>query len=171
MHRLIGDLLQLSRIQTRAGGMSATDSNEVVRQALESMKLDISDAKAEIICQKLPMVWGDSGQLLQLFQNLVGNAIKFQKEGTRPHVEISALPEEEHWHFQIRDNGIGIPADQMPRLFVIFSRLHTTEAYPGTGIGLAICKKIVERHLGKIWVESVPDVGTTFHFTLPAVPQ
>ena len=109
-------------------------------------------------------------QLIQLFQNLVGNAIKFGRLGGPPHIHVTARNLEQEWQFSVADNGIGIDPQFNERIFVIFQRLHAREQYPGTGIGLAICKRIVERHGGRIWVESTPGEGTTFHFTLGAHP-
>jgi signal transduction histidine kinase len=106
--------------------------------------------------------------LTQLFQNLVGNAIKFRRNGLRPEISIGARAEREDWVIWVRDNGIGIPQDQYERIFKVFQRLHTWQKYPGTGIGLAICKKIVERHGGRIWVESRLGEGSAFYFTIPS---
>jgi signal transduction histidine kinase len=106
--------------------------------------------------------------LAQVFQNLIANAIKFRRADEAPQVHVSATREGDLWRFSVADNGIGIPADQRERIFQIFHRLHTREEYPGTGIGLALCRRIVERHGGRIWVESEPGEGATFYFTLPA---
>jgi light-regulated signal transduction histidine kinase (bacteriophytochrome) len=114
----------------------------------------------------LPMVHGDPTQLRQLFQNLIANAVKFHGE-REPHVCVTATPSGTFWTFAVRDNGIGIEPQYLERIFVLFQRLHTRADYPGTGIGLAICKKIVQRHGGRIWLESQPGQGTTFFFTLP----
>jgi signal transduction histidine kinase len=115
---------------------------------------------------ELPVVMGDEDQLVQLFQNLIANAIKF-RSGPGPRIVVSAEAEDGYWRFSVQDNGIGIGKDYFDRIFVMFQRLHSRSAYPGTGIGLAICKKIVERHGGRIWVESEPGQGTVFKFTLP----
>jgi PAS domain S-box-containing protein len=179
MQVLINDLLSYSRVGTRGKPFGSTDCNEVLARALENLKIAIEDAKATVTSSSLPMVIGDGVQLTQLMQNLVSNAVKFR--GAPPKVHLSAelkraplldpetnLPMCE-WVFSIKDNGIGIEPQYFERIFVIFQRLHTREQYPGTGIGLAICKKIVERHGGRIWVESVPKEGTTFYFTIPRI--
>jgi light-regulated signal transduction histidine kinase (bacteriophytochrome) len=114
----------------------------------------------------MPVVLADAGQLGQLFQNLIGNGIKF-RNGERPTVHVRAIDRDTHWEFSVHDNGIGIEQEYFERIFVIFQRLHTKSNYPGTGIGLALCKRIVERHGGTIWVESKPHEGSTFHFTIP----
>jgi light-regulated signal transduction histidine kinase (bacteriophytochrome) len=114
----------------------------------------------------LPTVMGDEMQLSQLFQNLVANALKFHRN-TPPQVHVSAKRHQRAWQFSVRDNGIGIAPDYSERIFMIFQRLHSRSEYPGTGIGLAICKKIVERHGGRIWVNSQPGTGATFYFTIP----
>jgi light-regulated signal transduction histidine kinase (bacteriophytochrome) len=118
----------------------------------------------------LPTLIADRVQLGQVFQNLIANAIKFRREGVAPHVHVSARREGEEWVLSVADNGIGIHPQQTQWLFQIFQRLHTDEEYPGLGIGLALCKRIVERHGGRIWVESVPGEGSTFLFTLPVAP-
>jgi chemotaxis family two-component system sensor kinase Cph1 len=116
----------------------------------------------------LPTVDADEAQLIQLFQNLIGNALKFKGED-KPNVHIKAERTEQGWLFSVRDNGIGLDLEHADRIFLIFQRLHTLEEYPGSGMGLAICKRIVERHGGRIWVESEPGEGATFYFTLPEV--
>jgi PAS domain S-box-containing protein len=172
MQKLIGDLLKLSRVGTQAKPSEPVDTAEVLQRVLSDLKPAIESAGAEVhYPEHMPTVLADGTQIGQLFQNLVGNGLKFHGE-TPPRIEISAEPEEgsEAWRFAFKDNGIGIESQYFERIFVIFQRLHGKDRYPGTGIGLAICKKIVERHGGKLWVESKPGEGTTFLFTLPAVP-
>ena len=128
--------------------------------------MNIDEAKAIITNDELPKVRADASQLAQLFQNLISNAVKFH--GTeKPHIHISVRDEGRDWLFSVRDNGIGIDQQYADKVFVIFQRLHTKEEYPGSGIGLAICKKIVERHGGRIWFESELGKGSTFYFTIP----
>ncbi len=131
-----------------------------------SLRASIQESNAKIIYDKLPTVNIDPVQLTQLFQNLIGNAIKFRSE--KPlEIHISATHKDNTWQFVVKDNGIGIEKQYAERIFLIFQRLHTRKQYPGTGIGLALCKKIVERHGGKIWMESEPGKGSTFYFTIP----
>ncbi|MEO8200989.1 MAG: PAS domain S-box protein [Gemmatimonadota bacterium] len=167
MQRLIEDLLLFSRVGTRGGEQESTDAEEVLRRALANLALVIDEAAATVTSDPLPTVEADPGQLEHLFQNLVGNALKFR--GSAPIlVHISAVRvDPDSWQFSVRDNGIGIEPQYFDRIFVIFQRLHGRKEYGGTGIGLAIAKKIVERHGGKIWLESQPGLGTTFFFTLP----
>jgi PAS domain S-box-containing protein len=177
MQVLINDLLAYSRVGTRGKPFSMTDCNEVLARALANLKLASEEAEAQITADRLPTVEGDPTQLMQLFQNLVGNAIKFRSPERRPGIHITATARQaEHaerprfeWLFAVRDNGIGIEEKYFGRIFIIFQRLHTREQYPGTGIGLAVCKKIVERHGGRIWVESILGKGSTFYFTLPKI--
>ena len=131
-----------------------------------NLQVTLRESGAVVTQSALPTVWSDPVQLTQLFQNLVGNGIKFRGEKP-PSVRLEAKREDNHWHFTVADNGIGIAPKDFERIFVIFQRLHGRQRYPGTGIGLAICKKIVERHGGRIWVESEPGHGATFHFTIP----
>ena len=140
----------------------------VFDHAVANCRASIDQAEATVTRDDLPTVLGDPQQLVQLLQNLIGNAIKFRRRDVRPELRVGARRETDHWVFSARDNGIGIPANQAQRIFDIFQRLHTRDQYPGTGVGLAICKKIVERHGGRIWVESIPGEGSTFSFTIPA---
>lgn len=166
MQQLINDLLAYSRVGTRGREFAPTDANRVLEDALFNLSHAINDSQAEITSDKLPSVAADGSQLTQVFQNLIGNAIKFcGKEKPDIHVGVSLTQGE--WRFTVRDNGIGIPPEHQERIFQIFQRLHSREEYPGTGIGLSICKRIVERHGGRIGVESAPGKGTTFWFTLP----
>ena len=127
----------------------------------------IADSGAVITHDPLPSLPADQTQLTQLFQNLVGNALKFRRPEEPPRIHVAAAREDSAWRFSVRDNGLGIDPQFFDRIFIIFQRLHGREEYPGTGIGLAVCKKIVERHGGRIWVESEPGKGSTFHFTIP----
>src|SRR5919199_2498732 len=166
MQQLIQDLLAYSRVGTRGKEFAPTNCNVVLQQALQNLQVAIADNQATITADPLPTVNADHNQLIQLLQNLIGNAIKFYRNEP-PQVHITAEQQDNHWLFQVRDNGIGIKPQYLERIFEVFKRLHTRREYPGTGIGLAICKKIVTRHGGSIWAESEPGVGTTFYFTIP----
>jgi PAS domain S-box-containing protein len=168
MQRLINDLLTYSRVGRRGGTFKPTALNEVVDLALANLQGTIADAGAQVEVGELPTVNGDRTQLGLLFQNLVNNAMKFRREEP-PVVRIGALREDELWHFTVEDNGIGIEPEYVERVFLIFQRLHERSKYPGTGIGLAIAKKVVEHHGGRIWIESTPGQGSRFHFTLPVI--
>jgi light-regulated signal transduction histidine kinase (bacteriophytochrome) len=168
MQALINDLLAYSRVGTKARPFEPTDCAKVVETALANLRIAIADSHAEVTHGPLPEVMGDPTQLLQVFQNLIGNALKFHGEAP-PRVRIEAEPLEGLWRFTVRDQGIGIAPEYHQRIFVLFQRLHGRSEYPGTGIGLAICKKIVERHGGTIGVESQPGAGSTFWFTLRRV--
>ena len=165
MQRLIEDLLAYSRVGTRARGFAAVDVAAVIEQALANLKAAIEKSGAVVTHGPLPVVVHDKLLLVQLFQNLIGNAIKFHVEA--PRIHVSAEQKGDEWVLAVRDNGIGIDPQYAERIFTIFQRLHTNEEYAGTGIGLAICKKIVERRGGRIWVESQPGRGSTFYFTVP----
>jgi PAS domain S-box-containing protein len=166
MQALIGGLLDFSRVQTRAKEMHPTDTQAAFETSLTNLRVALQESKAQITCDPLPTVLADRPQMEQLFQNLVGNAVKFRGRED-PRVHIGARRNGKEWIFSVSDNGIGIDPRHQDRIFAIFQRLHTRAAYPGTGIGLAICKKIVERHGGHIWVKSAEGQGTTFHFTIP----
>jgi signal transduction histidine kinase len=144
------------------------DVGTLIERVRGALSADLGEAGASLEYASLPVVAADEGQLLQLFQNLIGNAIKFCPADRKPVVRISAARTDVGWHFQVTDNGIGIPKEKQEKLFNLFVRLHTAEEYPGTGLGLAICRRIVERHGGRIWLESEPGRGSIFHFTLPA---
>jgi PAS domain S-box-containing protein len=165
MNDLIDDLLAYSRVGTNTMKMAPTDMNEIVDIVLGDLKSVIDENGADIAHDELPTIMADRTQMVQLFLNLVGNAIKFRGLAP-PRVRVSAEVRGTEWVFSVQDNGIGIPKDQQDRLFQMFQRLHTREEYPGTGIGLAICKKIVERHGGNIWVESERGEGATFSFSM-----
>ncbi len=167
MQRLIEDLLTYSRIETRAKEFERVDCRVVLEEALFRLQASIDENQAQVTSEGLPSLLGDDGQLVQLFQNLISNAIKFHGTAV-PQVHISARRGDEAWVFAVRDNGIGIEPKFFSRLFVVFQRLHTQDEYPGNGIGLAIAKRIVERHGGQIWIESALGQGSTFFFSLPA---
>jgi len=168
MQALINALLEYSRVGRRGAPAHTVRADDVLDQALENLRPALEQAGALVEREPLPSVSADEAQLVQVFQNLVGNAVKFQPKEARPVVRVRAAPDGARWRFSIADNGIGIAQAHLDRIFVIFQRLHTRAEYPGTGIGLSICRKVVERHGGRIWAESEPGRGTTFHFTLPA---
>ncbi|MCB8944286.1 MAG: hypothetical protein H6658_11090 [Ardenticatenaceae bacterium] len=169
MRHLIQDLLAYSRVGTQAQPLQPTDFRQILTQVLADLQLAIEENTAVITHDPtFPTVMADASQLRQLLQNLIGNAIKFHGEQP-PHIHIGSRREDDYWLMWVQDNGIGIDPQFAERIFVIFQRLHNRQEYPGTGIGLAICKKIVERHNGRIWVESQPGSGTTFFFTLPVL--
>lgn len=165
MQTLIDDLLEYSRVGRSRKPFQLTDCNHAVEQALANLQGAIRETQAVVTYSELPAVMGDISQLVQLFQNLVGNSIKYRHDAP-PVVHITACKQEKDWLFSVSDNGIGIATQHQARIFQIFQRLHTQKEYSGTGIGLAICQKIVERHGGYIWVESKPGQGSTFYFTV-----
>jgi signal transduction histidine kinase len=170
MQLLINDLLAFSRVSTRGRPFDALPLDEALRDAVLDLRCVIAEGGAGGRYGGLPPVWGDRGQLAQVFENLISNAIKFRRADAACEVVVSAVRDRRMWHVMVADNGIGIEAEYFDRIFVIFQRLHTRDVYPGTGIGLAIVKKIVERHGGRVWVDSVPGEGSVFHLTLPVVP-
>lgn len=167
MQTLIQDLLTYSRVGTRGAAFEPTDCNEVLGRVLTNLEVAIEESGAEISCGTLPNIAVDSSQLSQLLQNLIGNAIKFRGDSP-PRIQVEAQQRDEDWLFSVRDNGIGIDPRHGERIFQVFQRLHGIGQYQGTGIGLAVCKKIAERHQGQIWVESEEGAGATFYFTIPA---
>jgi light-regulated signal transduction histidine kinase (bacteriophytochrome) len=167
MQLLINDLLGYSRVTTQGKPFVPTDVEGVFDRVLQNLKIAIEESGAKVTHDPLPTVKADGVQLERLFQNLVGNAIKYRDKHVVPEVHVSAVRQDQEWIFSIRDNGIGINPQYYEKIFGIFQRLHTREEYSGTGIGLAVCKKIVERHGGRIFVESEEGKGSTFFFSLP----
>ena len=166
MRRLINALLELSRVGTRGKDFEATDCEAIYDRTLVNLQGLVEESGAVVTHDRLPTVMGDVTQLGQLFQNLIANAIKFRGD-EQLTVHVGAEQRNGHWEFCVRDNGIGIDPEYAERIFVVFQRLHGKGDRPGTGIGLSICKKIVELHGGRIWVKSQPDEGAAFYFTLP----
>jgi PAS domain S-box-containing protein len=166
MQTLINDLLTYSRVGTRGKSMELTDMHDILGQAIKNLIFMIEENRAIISNDELPVVRADAGQFIQVFQNLINNSIKFRGQDI-PRIRVSAQDRGQEWVFSVEDKGIGIDQKYADRVFDIFQRLHGRQEYPGNGIGLAICKKIVERHNGRIWFESEPGKGTTFFFTIP----
>lgn len=166
MQRLINDLLDYSGIGTRGKKFEKTDCAHVLGQAIVNLQGPIAKSGAAVINGDLPKIRADESQLIQLFQNLIDNSIKFRGKEP-PRIHFGAKRKRKEWLFSVQDNGIGIDPQYAERIFVIFQRLHNRKKYSGTGIGLAICKRIVERHAGRIWVESTPGKDSTFFFTIP----
>jgi light-regulated signal transduction histidine kinase (bacteriophytochrome) len=166
MQRLIDDLLAYSRAGTQEYRIAPVDTEELVRDTLAGMQTTVNESGATIVVADLPTVRADEGQLRQLFQNLIGNGIKFKAEDP-PRVEVAAEREDSAWRFSVEDNGIGIDPRHADRIFTVFKRLHTRDKYPGSGVGLSICKRLVERHGGRIWVEQSELGGSRFCFTIP----
>jgi signal transduction histidine kinase len=168
MQRLVRDLLAYSRLATRGQPLQPAPIQEAYDAAVANLAAVIRDSGAEVMHDDLPVVWADQTQMTVLFQNLLSNALKFHSEERPPRIHVGVQHQDGQWCFAISDNGIGLEPRHADRIFLIFQRLHPRERYPGSGIGLAICKRIVERHGGRIWVESQPGRGATFYFTLPA---
>jgi PAS domain S-box-containing protein len=166
LQMLIKDLLEYSQIETKAKNIKPTDFSFIVEEAMSNMKTAIDESNAVVTYNKMPTIMSDPQQMISLFQNLIDNAINF-RSNKAPRVRISAERKGDEWVFAIRDNGIGIDPKDFEKIFVMFQRLHGSTDYPGTGIGLSICKKIVERHGGRIWLESETAKGSTFYFTIP----
>ena len=170
MQELIDALLQYSRVGSKGQQMAPIHLDGAVDDAVANLRASIEESGARITRDDLPEVTADRGQLAQLFQNLIGNALKFRAERA-PAVHVGAEQRNGEWLLEVRDNGIGIDPEHRDRIFDIFERLHGRDRYQGTGIGLAICKKIVERHGGRIWVESEAGQGSTFRFTIPSTGE
>ncbi len=168
MQELINDLLAFSRVGRMNEALAPVDTGTLVADARARLAAALDETGGEVVADGLPVVTGDAGLLTGLFQNLISNAIKFRGDAP-PHVEIAAARDGRFWHFSVTDTGIGVEDDYAERIFVIFQRLHTRDAYEGTGIGLAMCRKIVEYHGGRIWLApAAPGRGARFEFTLPA---
>jgi len=168
IQRLIDDLLSYTRLGARSLSPQAVELGEVVEEALSNLSLAANECGAEVTWDPMPRVEADRTHMVLLFQNLVGNALKFRGAG-KPKVHIGAKAEIDRWVFSVKDNGIGIEPQYFEKIFIVFQRLHAREEYPGTGIGLALCKKVVEQHGGKIWVESELGKGSAFYFTIPKI--
>ena len=168
MQTLIYDLLTLSKISTSKDNFKSVDMHEAVDRALFNLRLSVQETGADITCEKLPKVQADMVQMTQMFQNLIGNAIKYRSPSRPLSIHIGYKKSGGEHVFSIADNGIGIPKKQFSRIFIVFQRLHTHAEFEGTGVGLAICSKIIDRHGGKIWVKSTEGKGSTFLFSLPA---
>ena len=167
MSKMVRDLLAYARVDTRGEWPSAISCQEALDSALANLRAVISENSVRVTHDAMPTLVADGSQIAQLFQNLIGNALKFRREGVNPEIHVGARQEGGDWVLWVKDNGIGIPSDAFGRVFVAFQRLHGMSEYPGTGMGLAICKKIVERHRGRIWVESEVGKGSRFYFTIP----
>jgi light-regulated signal transduction histidine kinase (bacteriophytochrome) len=168
MQALINDLLSLSRLDSEAKPLVPTESNAALEDALADLQLTLTDTSTVITKGVLPTVMADGDQLRLVFQNLIANAVKFRRPSEPPRLQVSSERDGADWVFSVKDNGIGIEAKHAERIFRMFQRLHGRSDYPGTGIGLAICKKVVERAGGRIWVDSEAGEGSTFRFTLSA---
>jgi light-regulated signal transduction histidine kinase (bacteriophytochrome) len=166
MKQLIEDLLAYSRVGTKGKELVPVSLDAPLKRAVTNLRAAIEESGASVSADALPTVDADEVQLAQVFQNLIGNALKFRGQQV-PRIHVGAVQEAGEWHISIADNGIGIEPQYFERIFMVFQRLHDKGEYPGTGIGLAIVKKVVERHGGRIWVQSQPGAGTTFHFTMP----
>jgi light-regulated signal transduction histidine kinase (bacteriophytochrome) len=166
MERLIEDLLAYSRVGSRGREFAPAELDVVLEQALANLRSSIASAQAIVTREPLPKLAVDSTQLIQVFQNLIGNALKFRGEAP-PAIHVGASQQDGRWVISVRDNGIGIDPAFFGKIFQLFQRLHTRKRYPGTGIGLAVCKRVIERHGGTIWVESQLGKGATFYFSIP----
>jgi hypothetical protein len=165
LHLLIKSLLEYTRVETKGKALVSTNCEEVLNRTLRNLGELIKESGTSVTHDPLPILKADRIQLEQIFQNLIGNAIKFRSEAP-PEIHIGAERTNGEWLFSVRDNGIGIEPKYYERIFVIFQRLHSGDEYPGTGIGLSVCKRIVERHGGRIWLESEPGKGSTFFLTI-----
>ncbi|MBI4403958.1 MAG: hypothetical protein HY537_07350 [Deltaproteobacteria bacterium] len=168
MQALINSILEYSRVGKAALKPEPVDLTDVIKESLSNLRVSVEESDAVIKMDTLPTVMGNRERLVLLFQNLIGNAIKYRKKEEAPMIYVSGKEDGSRWELSIKDNGIGIDESSTDRIFMLFQRLHGKSEYPGSGVGLAICKKIVEQHGGRIWVESKPGEGSTFRFTLPS---
>ena len=166
MDMMINDLLEYSRVESKEIEFKYLNSEKILEKALNNLKTFIDERNAVITSDSLPVIYANEPQMIQLFQNLIGNGIKYCDKKI-PRIHISSISKDNNYIFEVQDNGIGINEAQLKRIFVLFQRLHTRDEYNGTGIGLAISKKIVQNHRGKIWAKSEPGIGTSFYFTIP----
>ena len=167
MELMVANLLEYGRLGQGVDRLVETDCNGALKQAIEALRESIKTSKADIEHVQLPTVMADPIHLSRLFQNLIGNALKYQRPGKPPVIRVAVEEKNGQWLFSVADNGIGIEKEYLDSIFAPFKRLHTDDQYAGTGIGLAICKRIVEEFGGSIWAESTPEHGSTFFFTLP----
>lgn len=170
MQRLITDLLGYAQADQLPARFDLVDCNLLLQQVLQTLSLEMTEKQVVLETDTLPTVRGSDVQLLQLLQNLIGNAIKFLRPGVHPQIRLTVTPQGQQWLFALHDNGIGIEPDKLNHVFEVFQRTQAAKQYPGSGIGLATCKRIVENHGGQIWAESQVNQGTTFYFTLPRQP-
>jgi light-regulated signal transduction histidine kinase (bacteriophytochrome) len=168
MQKLLNDLLEYSRIKSQSEQNEPVDATTLLGQAVANLKQLLTENTALVTNDDLPVINADEAQMIRVFQNLIENAVKFQKKTELPQIHISCTKQDEMYRFSVADNGIGIDKQYHDKVFVVFQRLYSVKDYPGTGIGLSICKRIVDRHGGTIWFESVVNEGTTFYFTIPA---
>ncbi|MDD5459963.1 MAG: ATP-binding protein, partial [Phycisphaerae bacterium] len=169
MQNLILALLQYSRVGSQAKPFAVCDMDKVAKNCIKDLEAAIEQNKAEVTYDKLPVITADITQMEQLLRNLINNALKYHAENVTPKIHVGVREEEDGWTFSVKDNGIGIAPEFFNRIFVIFQRLHNRNEYSGSGIGLSVCKRVVERHGGKIWVKSTPGKGATFYFTIPII--
>jgi signal transduction histidine kinase len=168
MHILIRDLLSYSRVESQAIPFQPVDSGEILQSVILTLSQSIQETGGQITHGQMPVVLGDPGQLAQVLQNLIENGIKYHGP-EKPRIHVEAVRREEEWVFSVRDNGIGIAPRHFEKIFEVFKRLHSQHAYPGTGIGLAVCRRVIERHGGRIWIDSEPGKGSTFFFSIPTL--
>ncbi len=171
MQKLIQNLLTYAQVGNSERSLELVDCNLILRQVLDDLQSVLAERKVEFTTTSLPIVTGNAIDLIQLFQNLISNAVKFVRTNVTPHISITVTIRDHEWLFQFHDNGIGIDPQNLERIFEAFHRVHSIKKYPGTGIGLATCKKIVERYGGRIWAESQVNEGTSFYFTLAREPE